>query len=382
MSTPDNEFLYQAAVEWIKKNPDTTGLSSKDKDAFLSFKTLSPEDKGELLLTLLKTTGLAEKIKPALPYLTFDLQGIPQELYLEIAAQLENESHRSHLVSVSKNMHSFIQTSRLQDKFLQHVAYGEQGKAEKLFTEVYQGKTEKIQEALRHQGTFTDYSGRTFQCSAYEYAYWAKDTHMCRMLERHMDDATKKEMLARVNKIEHTGLSYTQDGVDYCTHHFDMTPLIQALQFYVDNYNAWSTAHNQDALKAAWMNVGLAQRDVPAHVAQEYCRPDRSFHPCPLFNEPVLPRILTFYNWLTKRDKPWFPLISNSGLGFDFALMRWGKREGPEPCGPWVNGIGAAHDLAAVSRLDAVRTADLTLSWKHLNSPAISHGVSILNFSV
>ncbi len=34
------------------------------------------------------------------------------------------------------------------------------------------------QTLLRAQGVFTDYSGRTFNCTAYEYAYWAKDTHM------------------------------------------------------------------------------------------------------------------------------------------------------------------------------------------------------------
>jgi hypothetical protein len=61
---------------------------------------------------------------------------------------------------------------------------------------------EHTQTLLRTPGVFTDYSGRTFNCTAYEYAYWAKDTHMCRMLERHMDDETKAYMLARIDEIE------------------------------------------------------------------------------------------------------------------------------------------------------------------------------------
>ncbi len=263
---------------------------------------------------------------------------------------------------------------------MQWVAYGDQDKAEKLFTEVYfpyQDKQAKIQDALLYRGEFTDYSDRTFKCSAYEYAYWAKDTHMCRMLERYMDDATKAEMLARVTKIEQTGLSYTQHGVAYCTHHFDLTPLIQALQFYVDNYGAWVATENWAAMEAAWMSVGLAQRDVPAHVAQEYCRPDRAFDPCPPFNEPALPRILTFYNWITSRAESWFPLTSsNSGLGFDFALFRAARTLGAHPSlgdSDW----RVTSDLAAVRCLDEVRTVELTQSRKHLNPPPMSQSLSV-----
>ncbi len=97
---------------------------------------------------------------------------------------------------------------------------------------------------------------------------------------------------------------------------FDLEPLIQALQSYVNNYDALVAAHNRldyaarnratMELNSAWIQVGKAQRDVPAHVAQEYCRPDRAFYPCPPFNEPELPRILTFHNWVTSRRSPGF----------------------------------------------------------------------------
>jgi hypothetical protein len=301
------------------------------------------------------------------------LGALPVELLYNVSENLTPQE-RVPLAGADRRMHSVFHQSNLHAKFLECVAYGQQDKAKKLLREVFAGQPARIQAVLLHQGTFTDYSGRTFICSAYEYAYWAKDTHMCRMLERYMDDATKAEMLARVTEIERTRLSYTQHGVACCTHHFDLTPLIQSLKFYVDNYDAWSAAGNWDVMEAAWLNVGLAQRDVPAHVAQEYCRPDRDFNPCPTFNEPALPRILTFENRITSRDKSWFPLTSsNSGLGFDFTLIQhWGttialRRPGGKP---WV-------DLAAVSRLDKVRTFELTQSREHLNPPPMSQSMSV-----
>jgi len=376
MSTPADEVIYSNAVKWIHEHPKDERLSEEIKQDFLNFNVLPPEKKAELISNLhqlLERTGLPEKIKQSLPYLTFDLDALPDDVFLEINDNL-NESDIRSLGSVSKRMHSLFQLPRLLDKFLQRVAYGEQDKVELLFTDAYRDNEGKRQEALLHQGKFTDYSGRTFNCSAYEYAYWAKDTHMCRMLERYMDDATKAEMLTRVKKIERTGLLYIQDDVAYCTHHFDFTPLIEAIQFYVNNGNAWYAANNWDAMATAWMEVGKAQRDVPAHVAQEYCRLDRSFDPLPEFNEASLPRVLTFHNGATGHTDSWFPLTaSHSGLGFDFVLVRGARRRGG--CVAAELGIGefataARCDLEAVSRLDKVRTADLTLSRKNLNPPA------------
>ncbi|MFO2971143.1 hypothetical protein SCO12_06725 [Legionella pneumophila serogroup 10] len=378
MPTQTAELLYSNAVKWIRENPQDQRLSEEIKQAFLSFNTLPQDKKVQLLIALSKLLEAARLPMEIEKWLLSDFDALPDELLLEIGSHLKNESDMSNLVSTSKRMYSLFQPARLLNKFLQRIAYGEQDKAERLFTAIYQGNVEKIQQALLHQGRFTDYSGRTFKCSAYEYAYWAKDTHMCRMLERYMDDATKAEMLARVTKIEHTGLSYTQHGVAYCPQHFDLTPLIQALQFYVDNYDAWYAASNWATMEAAWMNVGLAQRDVPAHVAQEYCRPDRSFYPCPPFNEPALPRILTFYNWITSRAESWFPLTaSNSGLGFDFALIRgWPAQRAVDgllvPCR-----AAAGRDLAAVSRLDEVRTVELTQSREHLNPPPMSQSMIV-----
>ncbi len=120
-----------------------------------------------------------------------------------------------------------------------------------------------------------------------------------------MNDYTKATMLARINEIERideatgnpVGLVYQQDGAQHRSAHFDFTPLITALQEYVNGYNAWHNAFNWNEMHHTWMKVGMAQRDVPAHVAQEYCRPDRKFFPLPSFNvDTKLTRVLELKN--------------------------------------------------------------------------------------
>ncbi|MFY7698075.1 MAG: hypothetical protein ACOVQX_04585 [Legionella sp.] len=267
--------------------------------------------------------------------------------------------------------------------FLHEVAKGKQEEAEALLT-ITPANTQTL---LRTPGIFTDYSGRTFNCTAYEYAYWAKDTHMCRMLESHMDEETRAFMAARIQEMERVdaatgqpvGLVYQQAGQENRSAHFDFTPLKEAYQRYFDGYDAWYDAKNWAAMEAAWLDVGKAQRNVPAHVAQEYCRPDRSFDPRPEFNEATLPRMLTFYNLTTHRDDSWFPLAaSNSGLGFDFALIRLHSPMVFLVLDPLIRiGRTQPFDLAAITRLDEVRTDDLTLSREHLNPPPMSESMSV-----
>ncbi|MDR3443076.1 MAG: hypothetical protein P4L65_08670 [Legionella sp.] len=153
--------------------------------------------------------------------------------------------------------------------FLHCVAKGQQDEAENLLNQPIEKSNYK--NLLLAKETFTDYSGRTFVCTAYEYAYWAKDTHMCRMLEKHMDKDTKSEMLKRCEAVEKGGLKYSQqvkqtDGTQYveqfCTKHFDFSSLKTALERYIQGFDNWSW----DERKLAWMAVGMAQRDLPVHV--------------------------------------------------------------------------------------------------------------------
>ena len=240
--------------------------------------------------------------------------------------------------------------------------------------------TASKQDLLLTETLFTDYSGRTFNCTAYEYAYWAKDTHMCRMLEQQMDADTKTAMLKRCEAIENDGLTYKQHGEIKNSKHFDFKPLKEALRNYADGHDYWYITRNWTAMKAAWMEVGLAQRDVPVHVINEYCRPNRSFNPTPKFNEDELPRVLTYYDYRTGRDNLVFPLFvsDSSGLGVDFALRREDGEDGRWMVAERPFGKAATFDLLAVSHLDEVRTADLTQSRENLRSvePEQSRGMT------
>ncbi|VEB35743.1 SidC homolog [Legionella sainthelensi] len=262
-------------------------------------------------------------------------------------------------------------------QFLYHVARGKQDKAQCLLSD-----PANTQALLRTPGLFTDYSGRTFNCTAYEYAYCTKDTYMCRMLESYMVDDTKTQLLARVEVMERInagtgekiGLVYLQNKIRHRSDHFDFSSLIEALRDYVEGYLAWEGG--SDAMKAAWIKIGKAQRDVPAHVAQEYCRYDRSFDPQPTFKEDELPRYLKFFNSKTRFRESWFPLSSsNSGLGFGFSIIRaFGEMATSDPCRPLLDGVKRSlpMELAAITHLDEVRTKELTQMRNHLKPECAS----------
>jgi hypothetical protein len=97
--------------------------------------------------------------------------------------------------------------------------------------------------------------------------------------------------------IEQHGLGYTQHGESKNSKHFDFTPLKTALNNYVDGFEQLTKDKNWTAIESAWMNVGKAQRDIPAHVAHEYWRSDRSFDPTPSFSQDNLPRDVTYQNF-------------------------------------------------------------------------------------
>lgn len=247
--------------------------------------------------------------------------------------------------------------------FFNAVAVGSQDEAKNLLQ-----TTKSTQDLLKMVNELTDYSGRTFRASAYEYAYWAKDTHMRRMLESFMDEKTRLYLLKRIEGIEQQGLTYWQYGKKVeGSKQFDFTMLINALKYYNDNIQKWYDENNWDDMQEAWMAVGMAQREVPAHVAQEYCREDRSFAfiDDDIFHEPVFPRTFLFMNFSESPFKLWFPLSSPiSGLGYQFALMR-GDR--PHADGErFASAEHAAMDYAAMIRLDKVRTADLKQSKAYL----------------
>lgn len=275
----------------------------------------------------------------------------------EFAGFIENKTQLNILIkklphSEQKQMLALpmIQEKLQVANFLDYVAKGKQNEAEQILQQFPDANI------VLQVGTFTDYSGRTFTCTAYEYAYWAKDIHMCRMIAKFLDENAKKEVLQRCQAIEHSGLAYRQNEKNYCSLHFDFTPLITALEQCAQAYaDVTAGAHNV-SVYAAWVEVGKAQRDLPAHVVHEYCREGRTFTITPTFLDPELPRTLRLFNWnSTVVDEDWFPLATNEDLGVEKGYYK-GLSDNPTPGGCQED---ASLDLAAMRALDRIRSSQL-----------------------
>ena len=123
------------------------------------------------------------------------------------------------------------------------------------------------------------------------------------------------------------------------------------------------------------MNITIAQSDVPAHIANEYCNPNRSFSPLPSFDEDSLPRNLIFRNFyvysegnqnMSEGVRSWFPLREEtSRLGSPLPILRGSGDEATNYFDDrsWVYCI----DLQALRHLDKVRTEDLRQSKNNLD---------------
>ena len=154
---------------------------------------------------------------------------------------------------------------------LQYVAEGEQDKAEALI--------QKDKNLLLHAGTVTDLSGREFKpITAFQYALWAMDWHMWTMIQKYLPQEAQAQQL---QELETKGTAYGN--------HFSLKGLTGALQTYVDNVEkVWN--YDQRAVDHWCKVVGGEQKLLPAHVVNEYCRPDRAFEPCPSEWKSKLPR--------------------------------------------------------------------------------------------
>ena len=246
-----------------------------------------------------------------------------EDIIRKIASEYLSPADKLAFAKTSQANLRLLQPDVQLSNLLLGAAHGKQDEVNGLLTKLSPESKAKL---LLQTGTFTDYSGRTFNCTAYEYAYWAKDTHMCRMLEVHMDANTKAKMLKRIDVIERDGLTYKQHGLVKHSEHFNMAPLITAYTQYIETYNRGAGRVDKRALTVAWLAIGIAQRELPVHVINEYCNPGRSFDPLPTFKENKLPRCLAYYDYAAGKNNTLFPLIvsRSTGLGVDFVLWRSG----------------------------------------------------------
>lgn len=278
------------------------------------------------------------------------------------AQQKSTEFEPQQKIPEQRSSHSYTGTFfeiLPTDNFADHIAKGEGTKAKALLDTMQQNNQQTL---LRTPCTFTDYSGRTFKCPAPLYAYWAKDARMWRMLMEHMDDETKAVISEHIEEMESMdpltnkakGLAYQLNGTTHHSVHFDLTALKTKLENYTGHYDEWKEK-KYNAIIKAWKEVGQAQRDVPAHIAVEYCTSTRSFASIPQFNESSLPLTLTYsYLGNVEPSNLWFPLSNK--LGTEFAFFRGSGQTCRASDGP--PSIPVTKDLAAITHLDEVRTAE------------------------
>lgn len=252
----------------------------------------------------------------------------------------------SRLTRTNKETYSLFKKPLAERRLLQHVVFGEQEQAEKML--------KSNPALLLYKGNVTDYSLRTFNgITAFQYALWALDRHMWTMLLKYLP---REEATKQLHDHIHNQTSYKDShGGSY-----DFAPLINALKAYLNGF------HNQIENEHRSEMINRAQRLVPVHVVNEYCRNDRSFYPLPQFNEDNLPRSVTFYNYITRDDASWFPLISNT-LRVDFARGARMSCQAGNPSDSWGD---TTIDLAAIVALSKVRTAELDKLKQHLLNPA------------
>ncbi len=229
-------------------------------------------------------------------------------------------------------------------QFLRFVAEGEQDRAEAML--------QSNRDLVLSPGNVRDLSGRTFEgITGLQYAVWGLDRHMWAMLMNYLSFNEAASQLREAGSWVYThGLHAGVVG----------GPL--------DKLQAALRAYMQDFSCSTWQKqVGGAQLLLPAHVINEYCRPDRSFFPCPDFQEVTLPRT-------RKIDGgEWFSAVYNGGkLGDKFACFRGMQMQHVEVAG----GTGGGNlfevlcvcfsDACAVEKLTKTRVQELDVLYTQL----------------
>lgn len=264
----------------------------------------------------------------------------------------------------------FREQDAAKSRLIQYVADGEQDQAARVIRE--------HPEYLLFKGNVTDKSGRTFtNISAFQYALWAMDVrYMCGMMidclpRTSEGEAIKDQLLPQYNALERDGVNYSLRGENHNEKHYDMGPLINALETYCSEN--WTIGGDEQ--KDYWhKTIGKLQYDVPVHVAQHYCVPNKTLEDQSPFKEENFERTLI----VSSKTGPcnWY----HDRLGVDIAISRGGVKvdagavnEPPDTSGIYGrsrNGranlftgssypMGPAIDKTALRNLNETRKQDL-----------------------
>jgi hypothetical protein len=232
--------------------------------------------------------------------------------------------------------------------------------------------------------TLTDCAFRTFKnITVFQYAVWAKDSYMASMMLTHFN---KLNLIGGLNLakqqldlIELYGLNYTYHDARFGImkeiqgeKNFDFSIIIKKLDEYADvRKNTYGSVHND-----YWCHkVGAAQRELPAHVVQEYCDTSKAFYGQQTFKNNDFNRHVKFDQWCGRVGgvTNFYPL-SLSDIGETFAICRVHKQNGYEYQRE-VRGVAGYDALSASNEADAIdalckaRTQDIRDIKAYLTNP-------------
>lgn len=203
------------------------------------------------------------------------------------------------------------QTIEKTKQLLTHVARGEQNEAE--------GMLKANPSLALARGELTDLSGRVFvNITAFQYAVWALDFHMWKMLQQYLPPEEAHKQLETFDEKPHGS-------------HFEMKHLLWALK----TYNADSDYPNGEkghSLTQKWYQVGKAQRDLPVHVVNHYCTRGSFSEGNTFESEEKLERTMLIQTGDKKMD--WFKATykgNDNVLGDGFAVLA--RKSCPEAYG-------------------------------------------------
>lgn len=274
---------------------------------------------------------------------------------------LENERDQSNFALSCHRFYQCAQDERLLSKLGNFVIAGNQDKAQKIL--------QIRPDLVAKRGLISDWSGRVFYCSPFEYALWALDVkYMCPMMlgclpRNKTGEVLKRQLLEQAQAVGENGLCYKLDDQVYQEKYFSLELLKNVLKIYIEGFAIWSLSKQEEY----WCTViGKVQLLLPAHIRQHYCDPEESFYDEPTFMKPKFTRSLKFRNWVgAELDDLWDGNLTR--LGVDFAIgcdtyqvSATFKRDCTD----------VQNDLEAITLLNDVRIGiDLPLLMKRLDTP-------------